>query len=226
MAEALTNFAPFTRAETLGNRVKEQLRNAIMAGLFRPGEKLTLRAVASSLGVSLTPVREALFNLVSEGGLEMGENGSIYVPKLDRAKIRELVKVRISLESLATIEAMPNLSEKQIAEITEINDRLVHANSINDYQALTQANWQFHFCIYQSSGMPFLVKLIETCWLRTGSYLSVIYPDFAKTDVGIQNHESILLAIRQGDGPAAAQAIAQDIEFASRRFFAAVSDQA
>jgi DNA-binding GntR family transcriptional regulator len=115
MVQALESFAPFERTETLGVRVREQLRHAIMAGLFKPGEKLTLRAVAASLGVSLTPAREALFNLAAEGVLELGEtNGSIYVPRLDEEKLRELMKVRVSLEGLAAREATPNLKPKDI----------------------------------------------------------------------------------------------------------------
>jgi DNA-binding GntR family transcriptional regulator len=224
MADALANFTPFPRAETLGHRIREQLRDALMSGLFRPGEKLTLRAVAASLGVSLTPVREALFHLVSEGALEMRENGSIYVSKLDRQKIRELVKVRVSLESLAMLEAMPHLTDADIAEIVNYNNQLIEANARQDYVALTKANWHFHFKIYHTSQMPLLIRMIEACWLRTGSYLNVIYPEFAKSDDGVNNHQAILDAIRQGDGKSAAEAIARDIEYSSRGFFAAVSE--
>ena len=116
MAGALATFSPVVKTETLGVRVREQLRHAIMAGLFTPGEKLTLRAVAASLGVSLTPAREALFNLVAEGILELGGNGSIYIPKLDGEAITELTKIRMSLESLAAREALPNLKCEDFSE--------------------------------------------------------------------------------------------------------------
>jgi len=226
MVDALASFSPFQRTETLGVRVREQLRRAIMAGLFKPGEKLTLRAVAASLGVSLTPAREALFNLAAEGVLELGDNGSIYIPRLDADRIGELTKVRISLESLATREAMPNLTPKDIIEIGAINDQLIEANQQKNYKLLIELNWSFHFSIYEAARMPFLVKMIESCWLRTGSYINIIYPDFAKTDAGVLNHIAIIRAIREGNSEAAAQAIARDIEFASQAFHAAVRDEA
>lgn len=225
MVEALANFSPFARTETLGVRVREQLRHAIMAGLFKPGEKLTLRAVAASLGVSLTPAREALFNLAAEGVLELGDNGSIYIPQLDTEKIRELTKVRISLESLAAREAMPNLTQKDIIAIGALNDQLIEANQQKNYKLLTELNWSFHFSIYEAARMPFLVKMIESCWLRTGSYLKIIYPDFAKTDNGVLNHIAIIRAVREADAEAVAKAIAHDIEFSSQAFFEAVNDE-
>jgi len=225
MVEALANFSPFQRTETLGVRVREQLRHAIMAGLFKPGEKLTLRAVAASLGVSLTPAREALFNLAAEGILELGSNGSIYIPRLDEDGIRELIKVRVSLEGLAAREAMPNLTQENTIEISGLNDQLIEANQNKDYKRLIDLNWMFHFSIYEAAGMPFLVRMIESCWLRTGSYLNLIYPDFAKTDTGILNHIAIIRAIRERDADALANAIIHDIEFSSQALFAAMVDE-
>ncbi|MCB4769679.1 GntR family transcriptional regulator [Ancylobacter sp. Lp-2] len=225
MVDALANFSPFQRTETLGVRVRDQLRHAIMAGLFRPGEKLTLRAVAGSLGVSLTPAREALFNLAAEGVLELGGNGSIYIPRLDEEKITELVKIRSSLESLATRQAMPNLTREDIIQISAINDRLIEANREKNYTLLTELNWSFHFTIYEAAKMPFLVKMIESCWLRTGSYIKMIYPSFSQTDDGILNHIAIIRAIREGDGEAAAEAVAHDIAFSSQAFYAAIREE-
>lgn len=225
MVEALSNFSPFQRTETLGVRVRDQLRHAIMAGLFKPGEKLTLRAVAGSLGVSLTPAREALFNLAAEGVLELGSNGSIYIPRLDEENIRELVKIRCSLESLAAREAAPNITRDDIIEISSINDRLIEANREKNYTLLTELNWIFHFTIYEASKMPLLVKMIESCWLRTGSYIKTIYPAFSNTDDGILNHIAIIRAVREGNPQAIADAIAHDIEFSSQAFYRAVREE-
>lgn len=225
MVDALGNLSPFQRTETLGVRVREELRNAIMAGLFKPGEKLTLRAVAAALGVSLTPAREALFNLAAEGVLELGPNGSIYIPLLDDEKLGELVKIRTGLEGLATREALKYLTPKDIIEISDLNDQLIEANQQKNYEKVIEFNWSFHFRIYHASRMPLLVKMIESCWLRTGSYVNMIYPGFAKTDSGVLNHIAILRAIREGDAEKAAAAIIHDIEFSSQAFYAAVRQE-
>ncbi|MBO1326102.1 GntR family transcriptional regulator [Acetobacter sp. TBRC 12305] len=220
MSDALASFVPFERVETLGTRVREQLRRAIMVGLFKPGEKLTLRAIASALGVSLTPAREALLNLGADGTLDIGPKGSIHIPVLDREKLRELLKVRLSLESLAAREAIHKLTSEDIIEISAINDQLIEANQAKNYRELIDLNWSFHFTIYNAAQMPFLVRMIESCWLRAGSYLNVIYPDFASSDKGILNHIAILRAIREHDADALANALMHDIETSAEALYA------
>jgi DNA-binding GntR family transcriptional regulator len=223
VAEGLSKFAPVERSETLAAQVRAKLCAAIMAGQFRPGDKLTLRALASSLAVSLTPAREALFNLAAEGVLEMRQNGSVYIPKMNVDNIRELTKIRMSLEGLAGAEATPKFTQKDIIQIGSINDRLIEANQIPDYRLLSELNWEFHFSIYAAARMPLLLKSIESCWLRSGSYVNMIYPDFGKTDSGILNHIAILREIRKGDAAAVAAAICKDIEYSAAAFIAAVS---
>lgn len=218
MADALTRFAPFERTETLGARVREQLRSAIMAGHFRPGDKLTLRALATSLGVSLTPAREALFNLAAEGVLEMRTNGSIYIPEMTAVDFRELTRTRMALEGLAASEATGRLSAADVAEISAVNDELTRANESKDYARVVDLNWTFHFKIYAAAEMPFLQRLIESCWLRSGSYLNLIYPDFALTDRGLSNHLAILRELRGRNPEDVAASVRNDIECSSKAF--------
>jgi len=215
VSNALKKFAPVERTETLGSRVREELRSAIMAGRFEPGEKLTLRAVADALEVSLTPAREALYNLVSEGALEVGPNGSVYVPKLDEARIGELTKIRLSLEGLAAKEAAANLDEETTDRIVADNDALIEANRKGDYQRVITLNWKVHFGIYEAARMPMLTRMIESCWLMTGSYLNVMYPTFGEVDEGIRNHVAIIEAVKARDGKAMSQAVCRDIRYAA-----------
>jgi DNA-binding GntR family transcriptional regulator len=131
----------------------------------------------------------------------------------------------MSLESLAAREALPNLTEKDIAEIRGLHLRLAKADQQSNYKLLMQENWAFHFKIYHASNMPFLVKMIESCWLRTGSYLNIIYPKFAETDRGIMNHVAVIDSLQKRDADALAAAISRDIEFASRGFYAALAEE-
>lgn len=194
-----------------------------MSGHFRPGDKLTLRALASSLGVSLTPAREALFNLTAEGVLEMRPNGSVYIPVMDRADFIELIKTRSALEGLIAAEATPRLTAAAIDHIANANDAVIAANDAGDYKQLVEKNWEFHFSIYEAANMPFLLKLIEGCWLRSGSYVSLIYPEFARTDQGIQNHNAILRHLRTGDAEGVAKGVRDDISFSGEALLAAVA---
>jgi DNA-binding GntR family transcriptional regulator len=211
----LEDIGHVERSSTLGRRVREELRSAIMAGSFSPGEKLTIRAVASALGVSLTPAREALYNLAAEGALDMRENGSVYVHELDARRIAELTKIRMPLEGLAAREAGARMPAKELREAERLNERLVAADEAGDFRRVIDLNWQFHFLIYRASGLPLLVRMIESCWLMTGSYLNVLYPDFARDHAGIDNHQRIIEALLSKDPAGLEQAIERDIEHAA-----------
>ena len=90
---------------SLRSQVYDSLRDALTAGRFTPGQKLTFRFIAGTLGVSLTPVREAVRRLVAEGAFEMRPNRSVRVPLMTRDKILELRDIRMAVEGLATEKA-------------------------------------------------------------------------------------------------------------------------
>lgn len=224
MTKSLASFEPVERTETLGRKAREKLRAAIMAGQFSPGDKLTIRAVASALQVSLTPAREALYNLAAEGALEMRANGSVYVHTLDEERIHEITKIRIALEGLAARESVNNISDKDIKTARRIHEQMTRANKEGRYEDVIRLNWEFHFHIYNNSRMPNLIRMIEACWLMTGSYLNVIYPEFGEIDDGIKNHERILKALEARSADKLAEAITRDIHFAATTLTASVSD--
>ncbi len=216
MSKALQRIRPLERNETLAGRAHDELRTAIMAGRFRPGEKLTIRAVAAALEISLTPAREALFNLVAEGALESGPNGSVHVPTLDEARITEITRIRLALEGLAAREAALLMDDAAIEDARRLNDLIIKANRKQDYAAVIRHNWQFHFRIYECARMPVLVRMMESCWLKTGAYLNLIYPEFGRSEDGLRNHAAIVRAIERRDPVALETAIRRDIEFAAR----------
>lgn len=209
------DLAPIGRSETLGQQVRTQLGSAIMAGRFKPGQKLTIRAVATALDVSLTPAREALYNLAAEGILEMRPNGSVYVPTLTTERIVELTKIRTALEALAAREAAMRITDEGIANITRINEMMVEANERKDYAQVMELNWEFHFAIYRASGMSELVRMIEKRWMMNSSYLNVIYPSFGQMDQGINNHHTMVRALHSRDPERLASAVVIDINFAA-----------
>ncbi|MDQ2068109.1 GntR family transcriptional regulator [Xinfangfangia sp. CPCC 101601] len=211
MSSALQSIAPIARKETLGTMVREKLRAALMAGRFQPGEKLAIRAVAAALDVSLTPAREALYNLMAEGVLEANATGTIYVPELDTAKINELRRIRVSLECMAATEALQNLTDEDIKKILEINKAICEADHTREFSKLMELNWMFHFTIYEASKMPMLIRIIESCWLKMGSYLNVIYPYYGEDGKGIDLHDRVCAAIVARDALALNEAIAEDI---------------
>src|SRR6478752_9373376 len=109
-----TATAPDPADTSLRQQVYDSLREALTTGRFAPGQKVTFRYVAGVLGVSLTPVREALRRLVAEGAFEMNPNRSVRVPLMTRDKVLELRDIRMELEGLATGKAALVATRDQI----------------------------------------------------------------------------------------------------------------
>jgi DNA-binding GntR family transcriptional regulator len=209
-----------SRPESLGSRARKEVKRAIMSGRFRPGEKITIRALATALNISITPAREALANLVAEGVLDVTEAGTISIPSLTKERVVELASLRECLEALAAREACKHLSDKDIEHLERLHAKLVKAHSERDFATVIGINWEFHFALYRRAKMPLLLKMIEGCWLQAGSYLNIVYPAYGQISDGIRNHQAILdAAVRRKPGELAA-AIARDIELAAQSLLA------
>ena len=130
--------------ENFTARVYKQLREALMAGRFWPGQRLRIGELALAMGVSQTPVREAIMQLVREGGLEIRSSQSITVANLSLSRYKELREVRLLLEGLATEKATPLITSADLTRLAEIHGELIAAEQSGDYEIATLANFQFH----------------------------------------------------------------------------------
>jgi DNA-binding GntR family transcriptional regulator len=196
---------------SLRTQVYESLREALTAGRFRPGQKLTFRFVADAVGVSLTPVREALRRLVAEGAFEMQPNRSVRVPPMTRAKVLELRDIRIAMEGLAAEKAASNATRQHVAQLRRIALEIAAARSRGDSVADRQKIREFHFLLYSIAGQATLMRLIEGLWLQTGPYMNLLYPDYVSRPRGPQMRARVIRALQARDGSAARSEIENDI---------------
>ena len=126
-------MAPKAPADTsLRSQVYDSLRDALTAGRFTPGQKLSFRFVAGTLGVSMTPVREAVRRLVAEGAFEMRPNRSVRVPLMTRDKILELRDIRLELEGLATEKAAARTTREHATTLRRIAGELMAVRTRGD----------------------------------------------------------------------------------------------
>jgi DNA-binding GntR family transcriptional regulator len=216
MRKSFAGMQPIEKAGTLASKVGSQLRTAIMAGNFKPGEQLTLRSVADALLVSMTPAREALFTLCSEGILDTSQSGTIFVPTLTYERVRELSEIRRLLEGLLAKEAASKLSDAAIEGLVDIHKRLTAADVQRDFRQVISLNWEFHFGIYEAAAMPTALKMVESCWLKASSYYSNVYPEIAKSGRGLINHNIIVAALQRRSAYDLASAVQTDVEYGSQ----------
>lgn len=203
-------IAPIT-AESVGAKVYQRLRLGLMRSRFRPGEKLKLRDLAQQMGVSATPVRDALARLVSEGALEQFDHRSVRVPVLSDERFREIAELRAELEGKAAARAAERAGAADADRLAAIHDRMTAARLAGDSSAMLEENEAFHMEICALSGMPVLARIIEGLWLQCGPLHAGLgrvrflhHPDQ-------HPHHDIIRALRQQDGALARLAIQRDI---------------
>lgn len=207
------DFDRVQRADTLGDQACRSLRAALRRGALAPGERLTTRRIAATLGISLTPAREALNRLAAEQVLEQRADRAIVVPELTRARYRELLAIRLELEGLAARMACPALAAPaSLTRLRALYAAHEAAFAARDPQGALQLNEDFHFTIYAAAGMPVLLRMIESLWLQTGPTMRLLFPgSFDAGWIGRINHTAMLEAIIAGDGTALVAAVRQDL---------------
>lgn len=202
---------PINREMSLSEHAYDRLSRALMTGSFKPNEKVTVRDVAKALDVSITPAREALARLISEGALEAKSPKTVIVPPLTEEVLQEITKIRLSLEGLAAQAATPCFDKSGIKKLEKIQAALNSAMDRKDYPEVLANNELFHLLIYQTAGMPRLMTIIESLWLRIGPSLNLLYPDFYEHRQGISNHIDAIEGIRRGEPDVVRAAIEKDI---------------
>lgn len=196
--------------ENFTGRVYAELRNALMEGRMRPGQRLKIRDLAQSLSVSETPVREAVMQLVRERALRMEQARAITVAGLTLAQYLELREVRMALESMAAAAAATRITEAGIRALERAHAELVRAEAAGDAPVAIGANWRFHHGLYRAAAMPELLGVIEGIWLRNGPMLNHLYPHARPTYPGRHRHLDILDGLRARDAAATRAAVIAD----------------
>ncbi|GGF18324.1 GntR family transcriptional regulator [Aliidongia dinghuensis] len=201
---------------TLGDRVHRQLRELLMAGKLMPGEKLSLRSVAASLGVSMMPVREAVAQLVAEDALTVLPNRAISVPVMTKRRFRELRAIRVMLEGYAAEQAAQQRGEADLAQIREADAQFRRAVSgaAPDPVSALRWNMNLHFAVYRAAQSPSLLTIIEGLWLKVGPVINLdLRASAERLSAGASErlHARLLAAIEAGDGAGARAALVEDI---------------
>jgi len=203
---------------TVQDSVYEQLRHALMWGMFEPSQVTTIASLSAEFGTSHMPVREALRRLAAENGLEIARNGSARVPAVSRERLDDLCLARIALEGLATELATPRMKPADIARCLQLAEEHEGLGKAGKVYAMLRKNQEFHFSIYEMSGSDVLPQLIETLWLRFGPYMRMLSDLVAQQlQAGIihpysTHHYEMIDAFRAGEAKKAGSMMVRDIE--------------
>jgi len=204
------------RHRTMAEFALEQLREAIILGELPSGTPLRLDELARSLGMSISPIREAVRQLEALGLAKHVPHQGARVLDFDIEELRDLFSVRLSLESLAVRRAAERFTEADEETAASCLGRFDEMAAAGDVRGTMRAHTDFHFTLYEASGSGWLVALIRPAWDRSERFRPALLT--AKTGPQEQHRafdEALLAACAAHDPEAAASALHGHLELAS-----------
>ncbi|WP_375384868.1 GntR family transcriptional regulator [uncultured Microbacterium sp.] len=189
--------------ELLRDNVYVSLRDAIVDGTLAPGERLRDAEIESWLGVSRTPIREALLRLERAGLVVSRPGRSTTVAPFDAASTVSAQQVAASMHELAARLAVPRLSDSDLAELAHANGALERAVADGDTEAALREDDRFHDVFVRAGRNPMVAEVLEitTPLLRRVERLR--FASFGARD-SVAQHAAIISAARAGDAESAA----------------------
>jgi len=203
---------------TLQDAVYRELKKAILSGHIQPGERLFTEKVAQQTMVSETPAREALTKLEAGGFISKEARKGYIVKELSSKDLREILKIRLVLETMATRDAMGRISKTEISRLEDILHQHEQAIKDNDIEKYSFFNKKFHHTIYSAADLPTLYRIISLLWDRMSPYLNLLIrecedynPSFA-----LECHRGMLEGIKHNDSNETCKWIEVDLNRATK----------
>lgn len=185
-------------ARTLADQVFHVVRKRILERKLNPGEFVRVEDISRGLGVSRTPVREALSRLASEGFLEHIPHRGFRVPQESLTDLLELYPIVSALELLAGRLALPNLTSEDILRLKELNVRLRDARDRNDVTAAIEINNEFHHTICARSRNRRLTEILGDLRSQVNRLEIWYYSSREHTEISIREHDEIIRLVEHG----------------------------
>lgn len=207
---------PSSTSEADGYRPASELildgvRQLILRGDLKPGERIRQEALASEYGVSRIPVREALRQLENEGLVSLVPHSGARVARVDLNECVELYRLREAVEPIVIEASVPNLTQEQIADLRQ-RMRAIE-DTAGDVHAWLLEDRKFHLATYRGADMPRAMRMVESFWNQTQqyrrAYVGHLTPD--RLEIVHLEHRLILDAIERGDSEDAGERQRQHI---------------
>jgi len=212
----LAPLKPEDADDTTQNRAYRALKAAVLGGAFYPGTTVTLAKLSEMLGTSEMPVREALKRLTAEGAFEAAPNRSARIPVLSPLVVRQLLDLRVDLESKAAALAAEHVSKRHLDQLTALDAAMAKALDQHELPQYVALNMEFHFLIYRLADNEPLLSLIEALWLRMAPVVAATLAlqrnaDAQFDEAGRAHHGNIIKAFLAQNAAAAAEEIRADL---------------
>ncbi|HGG04450.1 MAG TPA: GntR family transcriptional regulator [Aliiroseovarius sp.] len=187
------------------------LRDMILFGELKPGQAVTIQGLIGTLKVGMTPVREAIRRLTSQGALVFQGNRRVSVPEMTASQWDDIALVRLVVEPELARRSLENIGVSQVNALTQTDADLNAAIAAGDVRGYLECNTRFHMDLYALAGSDVLLSVAQSLWLRGGPSLRVVLGRYGTANLP-DKHAEALEAMTVGDADALANAISGDIQ--------------
>jgi DNA-binding GntR family transcriptional regulator len=175
------------------------LRDAIVSGELKPGERLMEVSLAEKMGVSRTPVREAVRKLEMEGLVKMTPRKGTHVAELSVKDIIDVLEIRAALDKLATELAAEKIGKDELRRLENIHKQYISSLKKENLAAAIRKDVEFHEAIYNASGNNKLVGVAGNLREQIYRFRVIYMKDFSNAEDVLKEHEQILKSIEEGN---------------------------
>lgn len=193
----LGELEPVARQST-AELIADQLRSAIMYGVFAPGTQLGEAELAARFAVSRGPLREAMQRLVQEGLLRGERHRGLFVIDLDAADVRDVYLARLAIERMACQLIMNGNRGEAVARLSEALLNLVTAAESRDRNAMSDADQAFHQTLVSCAGNSRLERMAQTLLVETRMCLAALQEHYPEPEELVAEHRALVDAISDG----------------------------
>ena len=196
--------------KTLRQQVYDRMYKKITSGDHLPGESFTIRSIAQQYGVSLIPVREALWQLESEHIIVIESNKNVKVNSLTHEEMQEIRTLRLNIECFTAETACRERPDGKYLELKKVLESM--ADSVDKPKKYTVFNRQFHFEIYSYSNLPLHLRFIKHMWARLSPYLIIHTTRMNSLASTFTCHQEMFDSFVNGEPEKLVSALKEDIE--------------
>nr|WP_321525888.1 GntR family transcriptional regulator [uncultured Cohaesibacter sp.] len=188
--------------------VADELRKRIQSGAIKEGEQIRQEAIASQLGVSRIPVREALRLLEAEGLITLVSHKGAEVTRLEPSEIEELFEIRTMIEVWLFEHSVAAITDEDLAEAQECLETMRKAD-VKDWGPL---NWQFHVALYRAANKPTTIKLLKRVHDNADRYVRLhLTLSRDAQDLSLRQHQAMIDAAHMRDAYLAGRLLSEHI---------------
>lgn len=208
--------ARLDRSRLLRDQIYPMLRLLILSGVIRPGDIIDEKDIAAQLGVSRTPVREAVKKLADERLVEVVAQSATRAARIDRNEVRQCFLIRRALEMESCAQAAPLMTQSHADRLSDILLRHARAIERHNYAEAIETDDRFHRAITEIGGLDRLWNMIEISKAQLDRCRHLMLPREGQAEATLEQHREIIRALNSRDSEKARLAMRAHLDAAYR----------